>query len=154
MSDYIKMDIRGDKQLEKLLTELPKRSITKGFRRAFSQSASPIVKDAKKNCPKLHGALKKSIDKKLKTYSTTGVVVCLIGPDKNVFGSITGKDGKIRVVTPWRYAHLVHNGHAGPRPAAANPFLKKAYDSNQSKVISTAQAVLKETLEQEAERLK
>lgn len=146
------MELVGWKELTHLLNELPKRVARKGLRQAISAAASPIVKAAKSNAAKLTGTLKKSIKKKIKTYSD-GNVVAIIGADRSIVGQRITKGGKVKRVVPANYIHLVEKGHAGPHPASAKPFLRPAYENHKQQAVGIAEKKLKEVIENEAAKL-
>lgn len=145
----IKIDLRGDKELKHLLETLPSRVAKKGLRKALNLASTPMLKDAKSKARRDTGLLRRSLKKKIKTYSS-GVVVCLIGPDRNVVE--TDENGKRK--RPANYSHLIEKGHKGKRPAPAYPFLRPAYVANQHGSLAIAKRVLLETLKAEAAKLK
>ena len=146
MAGKIDAVLDGERELGRLLRELPKAA-RKGLRGAMNAAATPISKAAKKNAPRESGLLKRSIGKRVKTYSS-GTVAAVIGARREVSGEYKGKK---RV--PANYAHLVEQGHGGPRPAQAHEFLKPAFDANVEKAIDIASDKLRDVVEREARKL-
>lgn len=130
--------LEGDKQLQRLFKELPKRIIKKGLRAAMNAGATPVVKAAKARAPKQSGLLKKSMGKKVKTYPS-GVVTAVIGPKRQTVGEYKGKK---RV--PGNYAHLVEKHE---------PFLEPAFESTKQQAEDIAADKLSESVVREAKKL-
>lgn len=81
-----KITLAGDKELQRVFKELPARVRKYGLRRAMDRASVPTVKLAKSTARKRYGLLKRSINKKIKTYSS-GVVAVIIGADTSISGN-------------------------------------------------------------------
>jgi HK97 gp10 family phage protein len=145
------VDLRldGDRQLKRLIQELPKRVVKKGLRQAATAGGQPIVRAVKNAAPVDSGTLKKSIKKKIKTYSSSGNVIAVIGADRAASAII---DNKKHV--PANYIHLIEAGHGGPAPAPPHPFLTSAYQNTKATALQIATNKLREVLEREASNLR
>ena len=142
----IKID--GQKELENLLKELPKRVIKSKLRQAMNAAGNPILRAARSLVQRDTGLLKKSLKKKVKTYSNGNVAV-IIGADR----SVAQTDSKGRKHVPANYAHLVEGGHGGLRQARAYPFMRPAYENNKAQAVQIASQKLKEGVESAAAKL-
>lgn len=132
----ISFRLQGERALERKLKLLPQAIIKKELRKAVNKAATPIVKRAKQLVTRRSGLLKKSIAKKVKTYSS-GKVVAIIGSRREVAGFVDGKPHR-----PAYIAHLVEEGHGGPRPAPPYPFLRPAFEATVRQSLN----VMKESL--------
>lgn len=97
--------LTGDKELIRLMKELPATVLRKAVRPASSKAWTPANKAAKrlaKNVGENH-ALSKSIAKKQKTYINAGVVVQIVGPRSDFVDRKTGH-------RPAMTAHLTEFG--------------------------------------------
>lgn len=137
----------GDKELERTLKTLGERTQRKVSRQAVNAACTPMLKAARANAPEESGLLKESLDKKIKTYPESMTVVGIIGPDTETKGDFNGEP---RV--PWRYAHLVENGHINPQGefVPPHPFLRPAYDSTQGQALDVMKDKLAKGIEREA----
>lgn len=118
----IQAKVNGLDDVMKTLAKLKQSTRTKILRKAVTQGAKPILKDARSKAPVESGLLKKSLGTKIKTYPS-GVVVAVIGPRmefktdpktskrKQVYKR-TGKAKLKRFERrqPAYYAHLVEKG--------------------------------------------
>jgi len=120
-----KLELTGDKQLMRKLETLASTTQRAAVRPAANYAWTPVNKAAKRKAPVDTGALKKSIGKKAKTYSTTGVVWVGVGARVGEEYVKTDAGGNKR--KPWKYLHLVEWGTAGQQP---QPFLRPAFDEN------------------------
>lgn len=143
----IKIDLRGEKELQKLLSTLPSRVIKKGMRKAQSKAATPILGSWKTRAANDTGLYRRSLKRKQKTYAN-GRVITVLGPDRNVTGATAS--GKKKV--PANYSHLVEDGHGGPHPAPPHSAAKPAYSENKDKSIEIMKSTLLETLYNEARK--
>lgn len=137
----------GDKELEKLFRSLGERVQRKVTRQAVNAAATPVVKAARQNAPERSGLLKKSVGRKIKTYTASGTVVGLIGPRTDVSGEYEGKK-----VVPWRYAHLVEGGHIDEHGnfIPPHPFLRPAWESSEGQALDVMKDKLGSGIEREA----
>jgi HK97 gp10 family phage protein len=140
----VKMVMFGDKDLRRLLEELPGRIIRKGLRQALTAMSTPILRAARAAAPRESGLLKKALGRKI-SAKNTGIGYAVIGAKKGVQGVVNG-----RKRVPSRYIHLVEKGHGGPHPVAAQPFLRPAYAAHKDQATAAAAAKLKSVLEAEA----
>lgn len=111
------------------------------LRRALTKATRPIVPAARAKVPVRFGLLKKSLGRKLKT-TKDGVVYVVIGPRKGMkkqVGTVTRGPRKGQPVyeDPAKIAHLVEQGHGGPHPAPAHPFLGPTFDQMKGQVERT-----------------
>lgn len=126
--------LEGGKELQRALKTLGVRVQRKVLRQAVNAASTPVVKAARRKAPKQSGLLRKSLGKKLKTYTKNGTVMALVGPRKDVEGEHEGEKRR-----PARYAHLVENGHvaADGTHVPAQPFLRPAFDETQPQALDT-----------------
>lgn len=150
------------------MKELPERVYAKVVGQAANYAMTPVLKDARRRCPRRDGLLAKSLGKKLKKYKRSGSAVVLVGPRKGFKDIQTGAD-------PVNYAHLVEFGtgphripdpgtglkigpivirgtvdHPGARP---QPFLRPALDGNKVTVLERYRKKLGTGIEREATKL-
>lgn len=139
--------LEGGKELERALAQLGPRVARKWLRRAVNVGATPVLQSAREKSPRESGLLAKSLDKKIKTYASSMTAVAIIGPRTDVAGEF---EGAMRV--PWRYAHLVEDGHIDASGASvrAQPFMRPAFDQNRAGALSAISAKLAEGVKKEA----
>lgn len=139
------MSLKGDKALIKALDQLKSSTKKKFIRQSVNKSLTPMLKTAKKNCPKQHGLLKKSLGRITKTDKRSGNVWARIGARKGFAKVIDGKN-----VDPAKYAHLVE---LGTSKKAGNHFLSKAFEVEKNKTLKTVETELISKIENEAKKL-
>lgn len=139
--------LTGAKELERALKTLGERTQRKVTRQAVNAALTPVLKSARANTPEESGLLKEALAKKVRTYTDTMTIVGLVGPDTKTKGEF---NGEIRV--PWRYAHLAENGHidAAGNFVPGHPFMRPAWDENQSTMLDTMKDKLGKGIEREA----
>jgi HK97 gp10 family phage protein len=144
------MTLTGAVELEKALKSLGVRTQRKVVRQSVNAALNPCLKAARRKAPKESGLLEKSLAKKIKTYPEKMIVVGLCGPSTAVSGEYKGEK---RV--PWRYAHLVENGHIGPdgQFIPGHPFMRPAFDETTSDMLETMADKLGKGIEKEAAKL-
>lgn len=120
--------LEGAKELRRKLERLTAAQQRRVVRPAVTKALSPVVKQAKRNVPVVTGLLKKSIGKKVKAYTRSGVVWGGVGPRGGFEG--VGPDGRKR--NPVFYAHLVELGTM--HTPAKSPF-RKALKSRAKEAI-------------------
>jgi len=120
-----KLELTGDEKLMAKLETLERSTQKAAVRPAADYAWTPVNKAAKRKAPVDTGALKRSIGKKAKTYSTTGVV--WVGVGARVGEDYVRTDDKGNKRKPWKYLHLVEWGTADQQP---QPFLRPAFDEN------------------------
>jgi len=143
--------LTGDKELIAKLNGLGGKVYRKVVAQASRKAFAPVVSSAKSNVVKDTGLLKKSIGIKQKRYPRAGRIVTIVGPRTGFGKKIMAKTirGEVEVFRdPVRYAHLVEYGtqaHAisqgdyiGAAEAmhpgtAAKPFMRPAFDGNESR---------------------
>ena len=139
--------LQGAKELTKALQTLGERVQRKVLRQAVNAACNPTLKAARANVKEESGLLKKSLAKKIKTYPDKQTVVGIIGPDTQTKGEYKGKP---RV--PWRYAHLVNDGHIDQKGnfIPGDQFLRRAYESTESQTVDVMSDKLGKSIEKEA----
>lgn len=135
-------DLKGFRELTAKLDQLKRSVRNRILRKAVTAAAGIVVNAAKAACPVETGQLRKSIGKRIKTYRRTGVVVGIVGPRTGFKNATTGRN-------PTKYSHLVEFGSA---TSAAKPFLRPAFDGNQSACLQKMAEVIEQELEQEARK--
>lgn len=163
--EFLKTDIKIDglKELERFITELPKRSLKKALRQAVNAGSTPIARDARRMAPKLSGTLRKAIKKKVKTYPN-GNAIAIVGADRGV--TSPNKFRKTGVNVPANYIHLIELGvsqHAQPKnkwfQKSGHPgfkgthFLKRALENNAKTSKQLMEDKMQEVLLKEAAKL-
>ncbi|HUU35196.1 MAG TPA: HK97-gp10 family putative phage morphogenesis protein [Vicinamibacterales bacterium] len=150
--------LSGHKELQRKLARLSAVAQRKVVRPAVNAALVPINKEAKRRCPvgqrgkrgtlgKLRaggerskpGALKRSIGRKVKTYSATGTVWGGVGPRKEYADD------------PGRRVHWVEFG----RPAhgvPAQPFLRPALDTKRGEALGILGTRIRQGIEKEARK--
>ena len=146
------IDIRGDRQLRRNLTDLAGKVARKTMRKGLSKGTQVIVKEARGRAPRETGLLRRSIGKKVITYKQSGTMVGVVGIKKNVVGS--GPDGEKR--WPFNYAHLVEFGTYSKHSKAGGPsaFMRPALDTKRAEALRVVRDKTLQELEKEAARLK
>jgi len=130
----------GDKALAKIFKQLPGRIFRKVARASVSKALTPVTKSAKRRVRVQTGLLKKSIGKKVKTYSRSQNIAGIVGARNEIEGEFKGKKRK-----PAKYSHLVERTH---------PFLRPAFDENQKQMIETLSKDLAAGAIREAQKIK
>ena len=142
------IELKGDKELKRLLKELGEKVAKRANRQGVNAGANPILRAARKSAPVATGLLKKSLIKKVKTYKS-GNAVAVIGPSREVSSVIKTPSGKTKKHVPANIAHLVHDGHGGPHPAKGNPFLRRAFEATVQKALGIWKQKVWEVLQKE-----
>lgn len=121
--EFLKTDIKidGIAQLAKFIDQLPKKALKKALRAAVTAASTPISRDARKMAPKLTGTLKKSIQRKVKTYPN-GNAIAVVGANR-AYTSPNPKT-KTGLNIPANYIHLMELG-VKPHPQPKNYWFKK-----------------------------
>lgn len=141
----IKAKPRGVRDFVVTMNNLEGKIARSASRRALTKASTPTVKAARARVRKESGTLKKSLDKKVKTYVRSGVVVAIVGPRSGFKGEYKGK-----VRRPSFYAHLVEFGTS---KTPARPFLRPAMASTKSRSVSIYRSEIKGFIDKEAARL-
>lgn len=146
-SQLIEINLKDQKRLLKLFNQLKGGAQRKILRPALTAGMTPAQKKAKRNAPvdvsgRLHkktwidgGSLKKSIGKRVVTYSRSGAVLVIVGVRKD-FSAPGG-------IMPSKYLHLVERGttHRWQKKTGAyvgrvrpTHFLVNAIKSNRNRI--------------------
>lgn len=152
---------REAQRLERKLATFGKTTFKKRMRQAMNAAAKPIQKAAKRNAPKLTGALRKSISVKAKRRRGKMSWYAIIGPrvdfvafmkDGGKLGTARGKNAdavKRGRINPSKYAHLVE---LGTSHSAAKPFMRTAFDSQRRAAEAAMVAHMRKSLRIEARK--
>lgn len=152
-----RIEINGQKDCAKFMTELPKRSAKKALRSAVTVGTTPVAKAVRKRAPRRTDTLKKSISKKIKGYSN-GNYIGIVGANKDT----VGQDRYGRNVIPAKYIHLVTLGtssHAEPKKgithpgAKANNFVLDGFNEVKGEVQQVMEKKMNEVVMSEAAKL-
>lgn len=132
MVGKISFEIKGAREMERLLLELGDQVAKKLLKKAIRAGAKPVVAEMRRLVPVRTGALRKSIT--VQAVRARGAAVVSIGFAKPVS----------------RRAHLIEFGTAHH---AANPFFRPALDSKAAEVLEAMAKTLARDIEAEAEKL-
>lgn len=116
----------GDKELSNTLKALSNSVSNSIMRPAVSEGLKPIQKQAKDNCPKDTGTMKRAIKTKVKTGKVK--VSGRVFVDRK---TSTDKNGKKYI--PGYVAHMVE---FGSKVAAPHPFMRPALDGKKAEALS------------------
>lgn len=139
------LQIKGDKKLMKMLRDLPQAVDNKVNRRAVNKAATPILQETRAQVPVDDGDLRRAQIKKI--TSRKGQCDGIVGSDKDY----VGEKGE----QPYRYDHLVHDGHHDPDGTVVppNPYLQRAWDNSIGDALDVYESELAGGIESEAEKL-
>lgn len=153
-SRSIRGELVGLKEALKALDGLSRTVRNKALRPAMTEASKLVQGAARALVPVGEtGMLKKSLDRKVKTYRGSGVVVGIVGPRTGLAGArkggkrLTAFGRKIAAlgVNPGKYAHLVEGGHrmVGHRPGLVaagavrpRPFLRPAFERSREQAVA------------------
>lgn len=150
MSNTGGVELLGDKQLKKLLKDLPDKVQKKVMKAAMRKAVKPIQAAAQAKAPVDTGTLALSMGNKIKSYNDSKVTVGIVGP-KTGFSS---ESNGVRKVPAW-YAHLVEKGHIardGTR-VPPQPFMAPAAESQEPAALAAMQGTLADGIVKEAKKL-
>lgn len=148
MPNSVSVQLLDAEQVKALLQQLPQRVVKKGLRSAVTAGSTPILKGLRRAAPVGDsGLLKKSMNRKIKTYKTT--VAAIMGASR----SVSGVDAKGKKHVPANYLHLVVQGHGGPAPAPAHDFMTPVFDATKGNAKSIMADKLADTVISEARKL-
>jgi HK97 gp10 family phage protein len=164
VTDSIKIDLLGDKQLMRKLDRLSTRVGRRVLRKATRAGTTPVLRDAKSRVPVDEGNLKKSMGRRFKWYNRTGTYVVIVGPRQRQ-EKTTLKRGSLFQTTTTKaikgsHGHLVEFG-TEPRYTKngafrgigpAQPFMRPAWEAGRKKAEALAVKKLLEEVEKEARR--
>lgn len=153
VSGKLKWTLDPQKTLESLEVKIRKDIL----RKAVSKAAIPVRREVKAASPIRQGSLvpggslKASIGQRVRKGRIDTVALAVIGPRSSYVrhaGTFSrGKNvGKPRVIRPSKYSFLVEKGHAGPKPAAAHPFLLPAATRLAPQTIALMRATIGEEI--------
>lgn len=114
-----------------VLLGLPKEVRTVALKVATEEAAKPLKEWQKRFARRSErtGALRASINYKVKKYESTGVAVAVVGPDRNYYagGKAVKKSALIpsNADKPAHYAHLIEFGHHAVVPRKGTSLRKK-----------------------------
>lgn len=166
MARSVHISLVGESDLIRKLNGLGDRVYRNVVASASRKSFKAVLDHAQSLVPTETGLLKSSLGVKQKKYPQSGRIVTVIGPRKgygaNVVVNLSGQRiSQFR--DPVKYAHLVEFG-ASPHTitaggttythpgAPAQPFMRPAYDANESKTVSGMKAYLSIGVEREARK--
>lgn len=157
--------IEGLDDLNRNLQTFGWRVYRNTMKRAIRAAARPVVKAARAGAPVRTGALKKSINVRIKAYPRSETVVAVIGARTDVAASghavVRRAKGTSKASfreamrgkhKPYKIIRLVERGHKGKKPASPHPFLEPALRSQRSASISALKRKLSEGIAKEAAR--
>ena len=144
------MSITGDKQLKKLLKQLPEKVQRKVMSAAMRKAVKPIQSAAQAKAPVDTGTLALSMGSKVKTYAKSKTTVGIIGP-KTGFSSESGGQRNV----PAFYAHLVEKGHISSDGSRVppHPFLEPAAKEQSGAALAAMQSKIADGVIKEAKKL-
>jgi HK97 gp10 family phage protein len=155
VSRTFRMELRGAKELEAALRELPKRIGKAAIRRALKKVAQPIAEDAKARVAVSSGRLQRRIQVAT-TLSKRQRRSRARGADPNRVDVYIG-------AAPARHAHLVEFG-SGPRrhkktrksvgTMPAQPFLRPAWDAGKHQALDQLERLLWQEIDKAARALR
>jgi HK97 gp10 family phage protein len=122
-------EISGDREVWKIIKHATPKIVKKGMKASANAGGTIALKAARAKAPILTGTTLLSLKKVTKAYKS-GIAVCIIGAATDVV-SIDAK-GKRHV--PANYLFLVEEGHEGPHPAPAHPFIEPSFEAVKDKV--------------------
>ena len=131
----------GDKELDRLMAELPRRYVNPAKRAALREAGTPIWKDARANLRALGGIktknLLKSMGQVIRTYRGSGNVIAVVGARRPL-----GSHGHLyEFGTGPRYDNGKFRGAMPP-----SPFLEPAFRSNVGRAMATIGRRLREEI--------
>lgn len=142
---YFSVQLEGAEEIRRKLKHLEAKVQRRIVRPAVTRALSPVLKQAKQNVPVVTGLLKRSLGKKVKAYSRTGVIWGGIGP-RSGFKEV-GADGRAR--NPVNYMHLVE---LGTEHTAAKAPLRRALQSRKGDSMRILSTDIPRNIEKEVAR--
>jgi HK97 gp10 family phage protein len=121
----------GATELARKLDRLGAVAARRAVKPAVNGALTPINKAAKRNAPRVTGALRMSIGKRVKYFQRTGTIWGGVGARDDPKFWREGPDGKMR--KPVFYSHLVE---LGTIRMPARPFLRPALDATERQALS------------------
>lgn len=148
MSTQLK--ITGAKEISKILKQFPDEVAEKAEKMVVKSGAAPIARKAKSLAPKgEQGLLKKSTGSNLK--KSKGVWSARIGARSGFRTAVTTKDGKVKMLNPAKYQHIVHGGSKKMRP---DEYIYDAVHATRDKAVAAMANRLDKALDQTIKRLR
>lgn len=139
------LGITGDRKLLRTLAKFSAADQRRLVRRPMSAALTPINKAAKRNAPKDKKNLSKAIGKKVKVYP--GVIWGAVGIRTGEKYSYIDEDGNVH--KPANYGPLRERG---TQHAAADPFLRPAFDQERAGAVRILGRKTWENIEKEARK--
>ena len=146
-----KLEDKGLQKLLEKLSTLPKKVQKKTLNKAIAAGNRIILGAAKARVRRRTGMLARALGQRVKIYRSGGVVVGITGPRTGYVKTRTGRKATALAkrfaaagVKPTKYAHLVEQGHSGPHPAPAYPFLRPAFDSTRGQVLDAMSRIIQD----------
>ena len=137
----LRMDLTGDKEMQKAMRSLPAKIQKKVLRAAIRSGMGPALKESKRMIPVESGALRDSMKISIKALPPH-IMVGKLWPDKNfVVGFWPEGSDKPERRRPIKYAHLVEAGHAVVRNGVSigdvrpQPFIRDAFAQTKDEQI-------------------
>lgn len=138
MAGQAEVKITGAKELDKVLSLLPKRLQRKVLLQALRAGAKPMLDDARNGIPVKSGMTKKDLKIRAVPAKESGAPAVAIG------GS-NAKSGRAYIT---RFLEL------GTSKMPAHPFLRPAFDNNAEQTLNIVGKELGRRIEDEAEKLR
>lgn len=129
---FFDFKIEGNKELEKILKELPKAAATSVLKRGLQISAKPLVTAARANAPKGTGTMARSVRAFIMTRTRVQAAVA-IGPAEEHFYGVFLEFGTSSIPT--------------------QPWLRPAWDTNKRTITNTLRKNLFSALDSFAKRI-
>lgn len=152
------LDLIGERELFRLLTDLPSRIERKVIGKALNAAAGPVKRAIamRAKAHQLTGLMAKSIVvTRPRKYRRATVFLVVIGPrsqripvrrtkkgtwrgvGKKVAARMEAAGQKLTYINPAKYAHLVELGHGGRSPAPPYPFMRPGWESTKRVAAGT-----------------
>ena len=106
----VRIEMTGVKELVAELDKLDRKMRRKGIRRAVTAAARPLRAAYRARVPVKHGALRKAIDVKVKSYRGGSRIIAIVGARSDYEITVTDRFGNARRIVPNKYAHLIEFG--------------------------------------------
>ncbi len=129
------------RNLNKLIDKVARQ----GVREALPKAGRVMLKAAKAGVSKDRGNLKKVLKGKIKTYKNEGVIIYMMGSDRNTRGQ---KDGKS--IRAERYAVVEE---FGSKFRSGSGFMRKAFDSKKGEAFRIFTRELRASTQRAGKRL-
>ena len=176
--DFVSMELRGDKELQRLLKELAPIVGLKVVRGATTQAMTHASREIRKRIPvgkdpiqsgflddSPHGTLKKSLRKITKNYNNKTTFSTIVGIGRSTYGLKFATNNPARksgFKIPASVAHLVEFGHKIKRSKSGpvlgyvepHPFMRPGWKAARPKIKSTFKELTKKGIINKAMKLR